>query len=301
MEPNNPSKHIKQSLVVNLLITILKGVAAFMTKSGSMLAESIHSFSDCINQILLLVGVKQSKKPADDNHPLGYGRSVYFWSFMVAMLLFSLGGMFSIYEGIHKIYHPETLENIFWGVSVLIFSIILESYAAYSNVIEINKRRKNKSFFKYLKETKDSDLVVVFGENSAAVVGLIIALIAIVISYYTGDPRYDGLGSLAIGIILVAVAIFLAKELKPLLIGESADNEIIETVKSLKENQVSILNIINCITIQQGPGEVLMCMKIECKPNLTTAQINQLIDDFEKDIRAKCPEVKWLYIEPDFK
>ena len=218
MEPNNPSKHIKQSLVVNLLITILKGVAAFMTKSGSMLAESIHSFSDCFNQILLLVGVKQSKKPADDNHPLGYGRSVYFWSFMVAMLLFSLGGMFSIYEGIHKIYHPETLENIFWGVSVLIFSIILESYAAYSNVIEINKRRKNKSFFKYLKETKDSDLVVVFGENSAAVVGLIIALIAIVISYYTGDPRYDGLGSLAIGIILVAVAIFLAKELKPLLI-----------------------------------------------------------------------------------
>ncbi len=293
------TSHIIQSLMVNLLIATSKGFAAFMTKSGSMLAETIHSFADCANQGLLLMGVKQANRPANKKHPLGYGRAVYFWSFMVAMLLFSIGGMFSIYEGVHKFQHPEPVDHIEWGIGILVFSLLLEGYATYSNIIELNKRRGSSGFFQYLRNTKDSDLVVIFGENSAAVFGLILAITALMTAYYTGDGRYDALGSLAIGIVLIAVAIFLSVEVKSLLIGESADENINLSVKSIIEDHPEILQLINLITIQQGPGEVLMCLKIKCKPNLTALEISNMINNFEKDIREKNPEVKWIYIEPD--
>jgi cation diffusion facilitator family transporter len=296
---HNPTAHIIQSLMVNLLIACSKAVAAFMTKSGAMLAETIHSFADCANQGLLLMGVKQGQKAPDEKHPLGYGRSVYFWSFMVAMLLFSVGGMFSIYEGVHKYMHPEAVENILWGVGVLGFSIVLETYAMYSNIVEFNKRRGTKGFFEYIRFTKDSDLVVVFGENSAAVLGLILALIAMVISYYTGDGRYDALGSIAVGIVLILVAIFLAVEVKSLLIGESADPFINQTAEEIAIKHPNIKRLISCITIQQGPGEVVACIKIQCEPHLTANDVSHLIDDFEQQLRTACPEVKWSFVEPD--
>lgn len=291
--------HVLQSLIVNALIAVAKAVAAVFTKSGSMLAEAIHSFSDCGNQGLLLLGIKQAKKPADSKHPLGYGRSVYFWSFMVAMLLFSLGGMFSIYEGIHKFYEPEPIHNIGWGIGVLVFALLLEGYATISNVIEINKRRGNLGIVRYLRETKDSDLVVVFGENSAAVLGLLVALGAMLLSYVTGDTRYDASGSLIIGYILICVAIFLSVEVKSLLIGESADPRISEAAHQIALAHPDIIDVINCISVQQGPGEVLVCTKIKCEPNLNALQISTLINEFEEKLRAECPEVRWLYVEPD--
>jgi cation diffusion facilitator family transporter len=291
--------HIIQSLVVNLLITVCKGFAAFMTKSGAMLAETIHSFADCANQALLYMGVKQAQRPPDAKHPLGYGRSVYFWSFMVAMLLFSIGGMFSVYEGLHKYAHPEPVQNIGWGVGVLVFSILLEGYAAFSNVVEMNKRRKALGFFKYIRETKDSDLVVIFGENSAAVLGLVLALVFMLASYYTGDGRYDAIGSLLIGLVLIGVAIFLSVEVKSLLIGESADPHISETAAKIALAHPLINKLINCITVQQGPGEVLVCVKIKCEAHLTALDVSHLINEFESSLRKECPEVKWLYVEPD--
>ncbi len=298
-EDNLATKHVIQSLIVNLLIVVAKGFAAFMTRSGAMLAETIHSFADCANQTLLLVGIKQSKKPADKSHPFGYGMSVYFWSFMVAMLLFSVGGMFSIYEGIHKYSHPEPVQEIAWGVGILLFSICLEGYATYSNVVELNKRKAENSFFKYLKLTKESDLIVIFGENAAAVLGLILALIALLASYYTGDGRYDAIGSLAIGVVLIAVAIFLSIEVKSLLIGESASPEIHKTITNLVAQNNQITELINCKTIQQGPGEVLVCMKIKCIADLKSSDISLLINTFEKQLRASHSDVKWIYIEPD--
>lgn len=291
--------HIIQSLVVNLLIVLSKGFAAFMTGSGAMLAETIHSFADCANQALLLLGVKQSKKSPDNKHPLGYGRAVYFWSFMVAMLLFSIGGMFSIYEGVHKYQHPEAVENVMWGIGILGFSICLEGYALFSNILEINQRRGGTSIMRYLNETKDSDLIVIFGENFAAVVGLGLALIAMILSYYTNDGKYDALGSLAIGIVLILVAIFLSIKVKSLLIGESADPIITQTAQEISIKHPNIKELINCITIQQGPGEVLGCVKIMCEPHLTAYQVSELINDFERQLRDACPEVKWLYVEPD--
>jgi cation diffusion facilitator family transporter len=296
----NGSHHIIQSLIVNVVIVVSKGFAAFMTGSGAMLAETIHSSADCANQVLLLFGVKQSSRPADTQHPFGYGMSVYFWSFMVAMLLFSIGGMFSIYEGVHKYNNPEPVHEIAWGIGVLLFAIALEGYATYSNVVELNKRKRQNSFFSYLRTTKDSDLIVIFGENSAAVLGLVIAIIALLVSYFTGDSRYDAMGSLAIGVVLILVAIFLAVEVKSLLIGESADSIILETIEAIIEKEPNITQVINCRTIQQGPGEVLVCVKIKCSPDLTTQSISLLINDFEEELRTLRPEVKWLYVEPDF-
>jgi cation diffusion facilitator family transporter len=291
--------HIIQSLVINLLIATAKSIAAFFTHSGAMLAEAIHSFADCINQALLLVGVSQSQKPADALHPLGYGRSTYFWSFMVAMILFSAGGIFSIYEGIHKYQHPEPIEHISWAIGILLFSIVLEGYATFSNIIELNKRRKTTNFFTYLKETKDSDLIVIFGENSAALLGLTCALAALLLAYYTGEGSFDAIGTLLIGTILILVAIFLAVEVKSLLIGESADPYIAQSAKQIAQNHPLIQEVINCITIQQGPGEVMVCVKIKCKEHLTATEVSQLINEFEQKLRSECPEVKWLYIEPD--
>jgi cation diffusion facilitator family transporter len=296
---NHGTGHIIQSLIVNLIIACLKGFAAFMTASGAMLAETIHSFSDCANQGLLLLGVKQSKRPPTATHPLGYGRAVYFWSFMVAMLLFTIGGMFSIYEGIHKFNSPEQVDHIEWGVGILVFSLLLEGYATYSNIVELNKRRGSVGFIKYLRSTKDSDLVVIFGENSAAVLGLIIAIIALVTSFLTHDGRYDAMGSLAIGVVLIAVAIFLTVEVKSLLIGESADTVINDLVKTEADKHPEILELINCISIQQGPGEVLMCVKIKCRQDITALALSKVINEFENQIRSKAPTVKWLYIEPD--
>jgi cation diffusion facilitator family transporter len=293
------SSHIIQSLVINLLIAVSKAFAAFMTRSGAMLAEAIHSFSDCANQILLLIGVKQGQRPANAKHPLGYGRAVYFWSFMVAMLLFSIGGMFSIYEGIHKFNNPEPIENIGWGVGILIFSICLEGYAMLSNIKEINIRRGKNSFVKYLRDTKDSDLVVVFGENSAAVLGLIVAIAAMLLSYYTGNGRYDAMGSIAIGVILILVAIFLSIEVKSLLIGESANETIMESLNEIIAKHTEVEKLLRCITIQQGPGEVLMCMKIKCRQDLSALDLSKLINKLEEEIRAQSPEVIWIFVEPD--
>lgn len=298
-ENNHGTGHIIQSLIVNILIVCAKAFAAFMTKSGAMLAETIHSFADCANQALLLLGVKQAQKPEDETHQFGYGVSVYFWSFIVAMLLFSVGGMFSIYEGYHKFHEPEPVKQVWWGVGILVFSICLEGYAALSNVKSINAKKGRRGFTKYLTSTKDSDLIVVFGENSAAVLGLTFALAALLLSYYTGDPRYDAAGSIAIGVVLIAVAVFLAREVKSLLIGESADDDVLETLKNIVAKHPDIESLINTRTVQKGPGMVLACVKIKCKSTLTAPEISKLINDVEKEVRAEKPEVKWMYIEPD--
>ncbi len=288
------------SLVVNLVIAASKGVAAVITGSGAMLAETIHSFADCANQGLLLFGIKQAQRPPTPTHPLGHGRALYFWSFMVALLLFSGGGVFSIYEGIHKIQHPEPVNDILAGVIVLGLAIALEGYATIGNLREMKARRGATPLFRYLRETKDSDLVVVFGENSAAVLGLVLAMSALVMAKTTGDGRWDGVGSLAVGVVLVAVAVFLAKEIKSLLVGESADPTIEAAVKQLAAEDPQIDAVLRVLTIQQGPGEVVVAMKLKMKPGLTTGgSLCAAINGFEAKLQAARPEIRWSFIEPD--
>lgn len=299
MSAEHGTGHIIQSLIVNSIIATAKLIAAFFTKSGAMLAEGIHSAADCGNQLLLLWGVKQGQKPADAKHPLGYGRNVYFWSFMVALLLFTGGGMFSIYEGVHKYQHPEPVDHVEWAIGILAASLLLEAWATWGNIRELNVRRKGRPFFQFLRETKDSDLVVVFGENSAAVLGLAIALVSVVLTMLTKDPRIDALGTLMVGVVLVAVAIFLAIEVKSLLVGECADPEIANAAEELARADSRVHHVISCVTMQQGPGEVLVALKIKCQAELTATDISNLINEYESRLRGKCPEAKWIYVEPD--
>jgi len=300
MSAGGSTGQIIQSLLVNVVIAASKAVAAVITQSGAMLAEALHSFSDCGNQLLLLWGVKRARKPADANHPLGYGRSLYFWSFIVALLLFTGGGVFSVHEGIEKLQHPEPVGPILTGVIILVISLGLEGWSCLSNVKELNKRRGSVGFFRYLRETKDSDLVVVFGENSAAVIGLVFALVAIVLAKETGDGRWDGIGSLAIGLVLVGVAIFLANEIRSLLLGEAADPITEQAVREIAEADPHVDQVLRVMTIQQGPGEVVVAMKLRFKAGLATGgELEKATNELEERIEAKCPEVKWTFMEPD--
>ncbi len=293
------TKHIVQSLLVNAAIALVKAVAAYFTKSGSMLAEALHSFSDCGNQILLLVGVRQARKPADAKHPFGYGRALYFWSFMVAMMLFLGGGVFSIYEGIHKIQEPEPVERVWLGVGILGVSLVLEGGATLSNIRELNRRRGKKAFFQYLKDTTDSDLVVVFGENSAAVLGLALAIVALGLAAATGDGRWDGIGSAAIGLVLVGVAVFLSIEVSSLLLGEAADPEIADVAREVAKEHPQIESVLNVLTMQQGPGEVLVHVKMSFAQDLRVEDACCVINDFEARLRKARPEIRWVFVEPD--
>jgi cation diffusion facilitator family transporter len=299
MSGDHSTSHIIQSLVINLVIAAAKGVAAVLTGSGSMMAETLHSFADCGNQGLLLLGVHKSRKPPSASHPLGYGRVLYFWSFMVALLLFTGGGMFSIYESIHKLQHPEPVGDMRLALAILGFSLVLEGWATYKNIVELNVRRKGRPFLRFLSDSKDSDLVVVFGENSAAVLGLIIAMIAVGLSALTGDGRWDAFGSLLIGFVLVGVAVFLAREVKSLIVGEAADPEIVAAVNASVAQDQRITGVLRLLTVQQGPGEVIVAMKLGFVLTMTVEEVSRAINELEDRIRARCPEVRWSFIEPD--
>jgi divalent metal cation (Fe/Co/Zn/Cd) transporter len=268
-------------LAVNTAIAVFKGGAAFYTGSGALLAETIHSFADCGNQLLLLLGVKAAAKEP------------------VALLLFVGGGVFSIYEGIHKLLAPEPVENVWVGVVILAFSLALEGWSTLSNVRELNKRRGSIPFFRYLRETKDSDLIVVFGENSAATLGLFFALAALGMSYFTHDARWDAAGSLVIGLVLIGVALFLAVEVKSLLVGEAADPQIEEQARAVVHEHEQLKELLRFITIQQGPGEVLLACKIRLESAMTADEVCAAINAFERELRSRCPEVRWCFVEPD--
>jgi cation diffusion facilitator family transporter len=298
-DKDHSTAHIVQSLLVNVVIAVVKAVAAFFTKSGAMLAEALHSFSDCGNQLLLLVGVRQARRPADARHPFGYGRAVYFWSFMVALMLFLGGGVFSIYEGVHKLRAPEPVERVWLGVLILAISLVLEGGATISNIRELNKRRGARGFMRYLRETTDSDLVVVFGENSAAVLGLVLAIASLLAAALTGDGRWDGVGSIGIGVVLLAVAVFLAVEVSSLLLGEAAAPEIAEAARAAAGELPGLDRVLNVMTMQQGPGEVLVHVKVSFVPTLSIEDACRQINDFEARLRQARPEIRWVFVEPD--
>jgi cation diffusion facilitator family transporter len=291
--------YIVRALIANFAIACAKGVGAFITGSGAMLAETLHSLSDCVNQLLLLLGVSRAKKPADADHPLGYGRSLYFWSFMVAILLFLGGGAYSMYEGIHKLQHPEPISSPYIAVAILSFALVIEGWALAGAVKAINQRRRGRPMLRYLRESKDSDLVVIFGEDLAACLGLALALVAVAIAWVTGDPKFDALGTLCIGVVLIAVAIFLAIEVKSLLVGEAADPLLIETLEQVAAEDVRIERVLRAIALQQGPGEVMLACKLKFKSDLTGETMVAAINEFEQRLQAKVPEVKWCFVEPD--
>jgi cation diffusion facilitator family transporter len=299
MSAGESTGEILKSLAVNVIIAASKGVAAAITGSGAMLAETLHSFADCGNQLLLLQGVRATRRPADREHPFGYGRAMYFYSFIVALLLFFGGGVFSIYEGVHKIHTPEPVGEITVALVILAISIVLEGWSTLGNIRALNKRRGAIGFFRYLRETKDSDLIVVFGENSAAVLGLLFAMAALGLAKLTGDGRWDAVGSLAIGGVLVGVATFLAREVKSLLVGEAADPKLLKSFEELADLDPNVERVLNVLTLQQGPGEIVVAAKLKFRSGLDTEALVDAINSFERALKARVPEVRWSFIEPD--
>jgi cation diffusion facilitator family transporter len=299
MSAGESTSEILKSLAVNVVIAVAKGVAAAITGSGAMLAETLHSFADCGNQLLLLKGVRATRRPPDRAHPLGYGRAMYFYSFIVALLLFFGGGVFSIYEGVHKIQHPEPVEDVAVALIILVVSMALEGWSTLGNIRVMNQRRGTTGFLRYLRDTKDSDLIVVFGENSAAVLGLVFAIAALGTAYETGDGRWDAAGSIAIGLVLVCVATFLAREVKSLLVGEAADPALLRSFEELADIDPNVERVLNVLTLQQGPGEIVVAAKLKFRPGMETDELVEAINAFERALKARVPEVRWSFIEPD--
>ena len=286
------------ALGANFAITVAKGVAAFFSGSGAMLAETVHSLADCGNQALLLLGIKQAKRPSSPEHPLGYGKAVYFWSFLVALMLFTLGGMFSLYEGIHKLSHPEPIKQWWLAVGVLAFSIVAEAISMRACLVEVNKARGEQSLRQWFRESRQAELIVIFGEDLAALSGLSLALIAVVLAVLTGNPLWDAIGTVAIGLLLIVVAVFVAIEVKAMLIGQSADPRVTDSMKAFLADRPEIARVFHLITLQLG-GDIMVSVKVQVAGAQTAAELVRSINVVEKAFRARFPEVRWSFFEPD--
>ena len=286
------------ALGANFAITVAKGVAALFSGSGAMLAETVHSFADCGNQALLLVGMKQAKRPSSPEYPLGYGKAVYFWSFLVAVMLFTLGGMFSLYEGVHKLSHPEPLRQWWLPVGVLLFSIVAESVSMRACIVEVNKARGTQSLRQWFRESRQAELIVIFGEDLAALSGLSLALMAIVLTVITGNPLWDALGTVAIGVLLIVVAVFVAIEVKAMLIGQSADPRVTADMRAFLEAWPEIARVFHLITLQLG-SDVMVSVKVQVAGAQSAAQLIDSINTVEKALRARYPQIRWSFFEPD--
>jgi len=286
------------AFIANFGIAIAKSWAAWLTGSGSMLAEAIHSYADTGNQVLLFLGLKQSQRPPDEDHPLGYGKLSYFWSFIVAILLFSLGGLFSIYEGYHKLQHPEPLNQVWVAIIVLVLAILLEGGSLLGCLREIRKVRAGRPFREWLKHTRNSELVVVLGEDIGAQLGLMLALVFLVIAQITGNPVYDALGSICIGVVLIVISIFVATRVRALLVGKSADPEIQEVIDAIICEQEGIECVFNTITIQFGP-DTMLAVKVKMNPDLNVNDAVANINALERKLKERIPKLKWCFVEPD--
>jgi len=292
------TKSILFALLANLGIAITKTIAAIITGSGAMLAESIHSFADCGNQGLLFLGLKAARKKPDQEHPLGYGREIYFWSFMVAIILFSMGGLFSIYEGIHKLSSHEGLKNPTVAIVVLVFSMVLEAASLYGCLTQIRKLRHTTALWKWVRNSRQSELIVVLGEDIAALLGLTFALFAIILSIITGNPVFDAIGSIGIGTLLILISFFLAIKIKSLLIGQSADSETCQRIKAILEARPEVESILNVITQQLGPN-IMVAVKAKMTDTETADKLIANINICESELKKEIPSVQWIFFEPD--
>lgn len=297
---SNSVKSILYALFANFSIAVAKFFAAIYTGSGSMMAEAVHSAADCSNQGLLLFGLKKAKQPPSIEHPLGHGKEIYFWSFIVAIMLFSVGGLFSIYEGVHKLSSDEPLSNPWVAVGVLVFAIAAEGASLWGCIVEINKTRGERSLWQWFRESRQSELVVVFGEDLAAQLGLVFALGAIGLTMITGNPIYDAVGSIVIGALLIIIAILVGKEVKDLLIGQGVETHTDEKMREFIAQQPNVEQVYNMLTMQLG-DDVMVAVKAQMSSGLSGAQLVQAINDAEAAFKQQFPHVMWLFFEPDCK
>ena len=298
MSQGSPLRAVLYALAANAGILIAKGTAAALTGSSAMLAEAIHSAADCGNQVLLLLGLKDAKRAPDAKHPLGYGRVVYFWAFLVAVLLFTLGGMFSIYEGWHKLNQAPAVSSPVIAIVVLLVAIMLEGFSLAGCIREVRKVSGSRTLWRFFRTSRNSELIVVLGEDIAALAGLAFALMAIGLAVWTGNPMFDAIGSMAVGVLLVVVAILLSVEIKAMITGESAESLTEGAIRDFLVARPELAELYNLISLQIGDG-IMLAIKARMKENASATKLIDDINRVEVDLRTAFPTVRWCFFEPD--
>ncbi|WP_316862373.1 cation diffusion facilitator family transporter [uncultured Cohaesibacter sp.] len=297
MAAHGSKKVIYAALAGNTLIAITKFGAAFYTGSSAMLSEGIHSLVDTGNQGLLLYGIRRSGRPADKKHPFGYGAELYFWAFVVALLIFAVGSGLSLYEGIHKVLHPEPIGNPLINFIVLGLAFCFEGWAWYVALQEFRNTKGQRSYFRAVAESKDPTVFTVLFEDSAAMLGLIVAAVGIGIAYFAQIPWMDGAASIVIGVILGVTAFLLAFETKSLLIGEAAANETEVEITKIVATHPAVTTINELRTLHRGPHEILLAISLDFRNDMIVGQLENVIADLEQHIRERVPQVHRIYIE----
>ncbi len=292
------TKAIFYALLANIGIAVAKSWGAWFTGSGSMLAEAIHSYADAGNQVLLFIGLRQARKPPDEEHPLGYGKSSYFWAFIVAVMLFSMGGLFSIYEGIHKLQAPEPVEQYWVALLILGIAMTLEGASLLGALGQIKTLRGERTFGDWFRQTRNAELVVVLGEDVAAEIGLALAFVFVALAGITGDTRYDACGSICIGVVLMIVSVFVATRIKSLLVGRSAEPQLRRRIDDIIAADPAIERLLHSITIQVGP-KIMLAIKIRMRPDLGIDEAVVRINALETRLKQQVPAIGWCFVEPD--
>lgn len=295
---------VLSALAINLTIAAFKFVAAFFSRSTAMLAEACHSLADTINQLFLLIGMRQAARRPDESHPFGYGRATYFWAFMVALSIFAIGGGFSVEEGIEKIWHRHdprnALGNATWAYAVLGVSILLESYSLFIAMREFSHLRRGRSISETLAEARDPTVLTVLFEDLAALFGLVVALVGIYLSHATGSVVWDGAASIVVGLALGVVAWFLARDAKSLLLGESMPQKEVARIREIVLGHEGVLELVHLRTIHLAPEEVLAAIKVRFDRGLDLTSLERRINEIEAALRSALPKLRRIYIEPGF-
>ena len=298
MQPGN-RRAILAALAANLGIAVAKFVGWAMTGAASMLAEAVHSLADSGNQALLLWGGASAERPATEEHPFGFARERYFWAFVVSLVIFSLGSLFAIYEGVSKLLHPHELTSPMVAVAILVAGIGMEGVSFRTAVVEATKQKKQLGWWAFIRRTKSPELPVILLEDLGALLGLVVALVGIGLASLTGDPRFDALGSITIGVLLGVIAALLATEMRSLLIGEAATIEDREAIRQSLSQTPFVERVIHMRTQHFGPDQLLVALKLQFETGLTTEGIADGINDAERRIRERVPAAKLIFIEPD--
>lgn len=285
------------AVAANSAIAITKFIAAAFTGSSAMLSEGIHSVVDTGNGVLLLLGLRWSQRPADMLHPFGRGKEYYFWSLIVAILIFAIGGGMSVYEGISHLEHPELIENPMWNYITLGFALVFEGISSYIILKQVATSRGERSYWQAIKASKDPAVFAVMYENAGAIFGLIIAFVGVLLGDLLANPYIDGIASILIGLVLIVIAVMLVHESKGLLIGEAADTGLVQSINELIKTEPAIESFKAPLTMHFGPQEVLLVINAHFKKTLTTPEIESAVDNLENTIRTRHPEIKRIYVE----
>jgi len=293
------NRAIVAAMLANLGIAVTKLIAALFSGSGAMLAEAVHSFADTINQVLLLIGGRRSRKEADEEHPFGYGRARFLDGFLVAIILFSVGGAYSIYEGVHKLQNPEPLEVPWLPIAVILISMVLEGFSFRTARHESLPFKGSGSWVSFIRRAKAPELPIVLLEDTAALTGLGFALLGVGLTIITGNPVFDAIGTLFIGALLIAVALILGIETKSLLIGEGASPENVATIRDALNAHPTVESLIHMKTLYLGPDELMIAAKVAFPKATRLVEIATAIDALEAELRSRIPAARVIYIEPD--